>query len=105
VKEPTKPPKKPEEGPKITTDGAGAKLGVRYDDYTARYATQVGIRTTPEEVFLEFSSGVIPDPATGQPVMPVHTRIAMTHAGARRLSEVLAQTFARSSAPESSGKK
>lgn len=71
------------------------KIGVRYDDLMARYANQVLLRTTPEEVFLEFSSGPIPDPATGQPLMPIHTRIAMTHAAAKRLAEILSQTVLR----------
>lgn len=71
------------------------KLGVRYDEFVARYANQVMLRSTPEEVFLEFSSGVVQDPVTGQPLMPVHTRIAMTHTGARRLAELLSQTLSR----------
>ncbi len=75
--------------------GGQQKIGVRYDDFMARYANQVLLRTTPEEVFLEFSSGAIPDPATGQPLMPIHTRIAMSHAAAKRLAEVLAQTVLR----------
>lgn len=80
---------------KSAKEGQTQKIGVRYDELMARYANQVVLRTTPEEVYLEFSSGVIPDPGSGTPVMPVHTRIAMTHEGARRLSEVLAQTLAR----------
>ena len=75
--------------------GGQQKIGVRYDDLMARYASQVLLRTTPEEVFLEFSSGPIPDPSSGQPLMPIHTRIAMSHSAARRLAEILAQTVLR----------
>ncbi len=85
-----------------TTSGKGGdakgtpaqkQIGVRYDEFMARYANQVLLRSTPEEVFLEFSSGVIPDPGSGQPLMPVHTRIAMSHAAAKRLAEMLSQTL------------
>lgn len=81
--------------PKKPDDKAPVVMGVRYDELMARYANQVALRSTPEEIFLEFSSGVIPDPTTGQPLMPVHTRIAMTHAAARRLAEILTQTLSR----------
>ncbi len=80
---------------KSSGDGRSGRLGVRYDEFLARYANQVALRTTPEEVYLEFSSGVIQDPSTGAPIMPVHTRIAMTHSGARRLAELLTQTLSQ----------
>lgn len=90
--------KKPDDGPTAAA-GKGemreVKLGVRYDEFLARYANQVAIRTTPEEVFLEFSSGVIPDPSGGQSLLPIHTRIAMSPAAARRFSEILTQALAR----------
>lgn len=84
------------------------KLEVRYDDLMARYANQVGLRMTPEEVYLEFSSGVIQDQARGTSFLPIHTRIAMTHAGVRRLSEILQQSLSRpqpaeGEAPERAG--
>jgi hypothetical protein len=93
MKDRPKDPKHPSEG--APAEGRSATLGVRYDDMMARYANQVALRTTPEEVYLEFSSGVVQDPATGKPLMPVHTRIAMTHAGARRLAEILQQSLPR----------
>ena len=65
------------------------KLKVKYENMTAQYASQCILNSTKEEVLLDFSSGVVPDPTTGQPVVPVHTRIAMTMAGAMRLKNLL----------------
>ena len=40
-------------------------LQIRYEDMTGRYANQVMLNTTAEECYLDFSSGVIVDRATG----------------------------------------
>ncbi len=69
------------------------KIQVKYEDMTARYANQVVLTTGQEEIFLDFSSGLIPDQGTGSSTLPIHTRIAMTPAGARRLYQVLGQFF------------
>ena len=64
-------------------------LQVKYEDTMARYANHVMLNVSNEECYLDFSSGVVSDKATGVPVMPVHTRIVMTPAGARRLHQLL----------------
>ena len=69
------------------------KLHVKYEDMTARYANHVLLNVSSEECYLDFSSGVIPDHAGGSSILPVHTRIVMTHAGARRLYQLLGQAL------------
>lgn len=71
------------------------QLQVKYEDMTARYANQVVLTTGQEEIFLDFSSGIIPDQGSGVSVLPIHTRIAMTAGGVRRLYQVLGQLFAK----------
>ena len=67
------------------------KLQVKYEDMTARYANQIVLTTGQEEVFLDFSSGVIPDQGAGVSVLPIHTRIAMPHGALKRLHQMLTQ--------------
>lgn len=74
---------------------ANRKFKVKYDDMSARYASQVILNANVDEVFLDFSSGAIADPATGEPLVPVHTRIAMSPAGAKRLADLLNQALSR----------
>lgn len=69
------------------------KLKVRYEDMAAQYASQVILNTTQEEFLLDFSSGVVPDPNSGEPCVPVHTRIAMSMSGAKRLHSLLGKAL------------
>jgi len=71
------------------------KIQVKYEDMTARYANQIVLTTGQEEVFLDFSSGIIPDQAGGTSVMPIHTRIAMTPNALRRFHHMLTQLYAK----------
>lgn len=71
------------------------KLRIKYEEYSARYANQTILSGSSDEVFLDFSSGPVPDAATGESLVPIHTRIAMSHAGARRLLAALQQTLKR----------
>ncbi|MET0261886.1 MAG: DUF3467 domain-containing protein [Rariglobus sp.] len=71
------------------------KLRIKYEEYSARYANQTILSGSTDEVFLDFSSGPVPDAATGESLVPIHTRIAMSHAGARRLLTALQQTLKR----------
>lgn len=66
-------------------------LQVRYDDLTARYANHVLVNVGAEEVYLDFTSGVVPD-RPGVSLLPIHTRITMTPSGIVRLAQLLAQT-------------
>jgi len=71
------------------------KLQVKYEDMTARYANQIVLTTGQEEVFLDFSSGIIPDQGSGASVLPIHTRIAMPHSALKRFHQMLGQIFAK----------
>jgi hypothetical protein len=65
------------------------QVKVRYNETSALFASQFIINTTNEDLTINFSSGAITDPASGESVMPVHTRMAMTLSGAQRLHAVL----------------
>ncbi len=69
------------------------KLKVRYENMAAQYASQIILNTTQEEFLLDFSSGVVPDPNTGEPCVPVHTRVAMSLGGAQRLYSLLGKAL------------
>ena len=77
------------------SDKQQMKIQVKYEDLTARYANQVILSTGQEEVYLDFSSGIIPDQGSGVSTLPIHTRIAMTGGGIRRLYNVLGQLLAK----------
>lgn len=66
-------------------------LQIKYEDLTARYANHVLLNTGQEELYLDFSSGIVIDRAAGLSVMPIHTRIAMTPSGVVRLWQLLGQ--------------
>lgn len=66
-------------------------IQVKYEDLTARYANHVLVSVGGEEVYLDFTSGAVPD-RPGSSIMPIHTRIAMTPSGVVRLAQLLSQT-------------
>ncbi len=65
------------------------QIKVRYNETSALFASQFIVNTSAEDVTINFSSGPIGDPATGETILPIHTRMAMTREGARRLHAVL----------------
>ena len=69
------------------------QIKVRYNETSALFASQFIVNTSAEDVTINFSSGPIGDPATGETIMPVHTRMAMTREGAHRLHSVLANVL------------
>ena len=68
-------------------------LQVRYDETNAKYANQVLLNTTAEEVYLDFSPGIVADRQFGGAVLPIHTRIVMTPTGVLRLYQALGQAL------------
>lgn len=80
------------------------KIQVKYEDMTARYANQVVLTSGQEELFLDFSSGLIPDQGSGTSTLPIHTRIAMSAGGARRLHQVLTQYFQKAQEAQAAAK-
>lgn len=71
------------------------QVKVRYTETSALYASQCLVATTNEDLTLNFSSGPITDPATGETLLPIHTRIAMTPSAAHRLHQVLGSVLAQ----------
>jgi len=70
------------------------QLRIKYDESKASYASQALVQANVEEVIIDFSSGILQDHSGGgAAVMPIHTRIAMSHAGAQRLLGALTQTL------------
>jgi hypothetical protein len=67
-------------------------LQVRYDDLKASYANHVLVSVGAEEVYLDFTSGIVAD-RPGVSTLPIHTRIAMTPSGVVRLAQLLSQTI------------
>lgn len=65
------------------------QIKVRYNETSALFASQFIVNTSAEDVTINFSSGPLSDPSTGDTILPVHTRMAMTREGARRLYAVL----------------
>jgi hypothetical protein len=68
-------------------------LQIRYEDMTARYANQALVSTTAEEVYLDFSSGIIMDRGAGAGSLPIHTRIVMNPNGMLRLYQAIGQAL------------
>lgn len=67
-------------------------LQVRYDDLNAKYANQVLLNASNEEIYLDFSPGVVSNGNQGA-VLPIHTRIVMTPTGVLRLYQALGQAL------------
>jgi hypothetical protein len=67
-------------------------LQVRYDEQNARYANQVLLNATAEEIFLDFSPGVV-NVGNNQAILPIHTRIVMTPTSVLRLYQALGQAL------------
>lgn len=66
-------------------------IKLKYDMTHALYANQFVMNQAADELFVDFSSGPIPDPTSGQTLIPVHTRLAMSFASAKRLAKLLTQ--------------
>jgi len=69
------------------------QIKVRYNETSALYASQFIVNNSLEDLTINFSSGPLNDPGSGDTILPVHTRIAMTKEGAKRLHAVLGQVL------------
>ncbi len=76
------------------------QIKVRYSETSSLFASQFIVNTSAEDITINFSSGALSDPGGGETVLPVHTRIAMTLEGARRLHAVLGKVLAGQPADE-----
>jgi len=93
-----------ENKPKSVTSSQPVKLRIKYEELSAKYANQVIVNSTPEELYLDFSSGAISDPGSSDSVIPIHSRIAMSIPAARRLTQALHQTLIRLDAQNAKAK-
>jgi len=75
---------------------------LRYDETTAKYATQAVLNVTDDDVIINFASGLITENNSKQGILPIHTRIAMSHSNALRLAMLLNQALFQKKAPPSS---
>jgi hypothetical protein len=76
-------------------------IKVRYNETSALFASQFIINSTAEDLTINFSSGALSDPGSGETILPIHTRIALTMEGARRLQGVLNQVLNQQQAGKS----
>lgn len=69
------------------------QIKVRYNETSSLYASQFILNSSEEDVTINFSSGPLVDPASGETMLPIHTRISLTRDGARRLMGVLGKAL------------
>lgn len=69
------------------------QLQLRYEQTSALYASQFVISATGEEIIINFSSGSLLDPSSGETYLPIHTRVALSATGARKLVTLLNQAL------------
>jgi len=81
------------ESPTLPKTAKQVDIQVKYDDLSAKYASQVLIKSTAEEVFLDFSAGAFNDQVAGKTYLPINSRIVMTLPGARRLLQALGKVL------------
>ncbi len=86
-------------GAESTTAPAGkTAVRVHYETTLVEFAHRVLIQASRDQVILSFAASPVLDPKTGNRVMPVHSRIALTPAGAVRLLQSLKEAAKRSQA-------
>lgn len=69
-------------------------ITVRYSETSSLFCSQFLVNSTSEDVTVGFSSGYMRDPSTNETSLPIHSRVSMTPAGARRLYELLGKALA-----------
>jgi hypothetical protein len=77
------------------TKKANEQVTVRYNETSSLFASQFILNASSDDVTISFSSGPLADQAGTGTVLPVHTRIAMTRDGAKRLHEILGSVLAQ----------
>jgi hypothetical protein len=73
----------------MTEPKSTQQIKVRYTDTSALFASQFIINTSSDDLTINFSSGPLSDPTSNETILPVHSRIAMTMEGAKRLHAML----------------
>ena len=75
------------------------KVRIRYDSMETIFASQFVVNATREELVVNFSPGFITDPQSGENLLPIQARIALTPAGAARLMQTLDTVLRRGKKP------
>ncbi len=75
------------------------KVRMRFDATTAAFASEFVVNATADHLLVNLSSGYINDPVSGQTVLPIHDRIALSPTGARRLVALLTHALETSASP------
>jgi len=78
------------------TSGQSNAMRIRYEKSVALLASQFVLNVTENGILLDCSSGPIVDETTREPVLPIHTRIAIPQASVRRLQQLLTHLTTRS---------
>ena len=78
---------------KKTESAAKPRIRLRYESTEVRYGAQFVVNATKEDIVVNCSSGAISDPATGENLLPIHTRLMLTPASAQRLVDTLQQAI------------
>ena len=81
--------------PTITDPSAAptVTVRVRYDTTEVSYASQFIVTAGAEEIVVGMSPGFVTDPNSKENLLPIHSRIAMTPSGAKRLVQALANAL------------
>lgn len=72
---------------------SSASVKLRYEQTSAVYASQFVVNASQEDLVINFSSGYINDPRSGENTLPIHTRVAMSPAGVSRLVNTLTRAL------------
>lgn len=73
------------------------QIKVRYNETSSLFASQFLLNSSEEDVTVNFSSGPLSDPGSGESVLPIHSRISMTREGAKRLHAILGKVLSSES--------
>ena len=70
-------------------------IKIQYNETTALFASQFIVNASDHDIIINFSSGPMVDSANGETVLPIHSRIAMSKEGAKRLAAVLGKILSQ----------
>ena len=77
---------------------ASPRIEVQYEQRSALYASQFVLNGAEEELVLDCSPGVVIESPEARPVMPIHTRLAMSWGAAKKLAVLLQKALAQHAA-------
>jgi hypothetical protein len=83
-------------------ESASSRIEVQYEQRSALYASQFVLNGAEEELVLDCSSGLVVNVPDGRPVMPIHTRLAMSWGAAAKLAVLLNRAVAQHAADQKS---